>query len=72
MLRRQRQPSPENDAGEPGLRDEALSRDGRFLCAVDADGGRIFGWEVRDGGRLELLGSWGGGIPATVAGLAAD
>jgi 6-phosphogluconolactonase len=30
--------------GRPGLRDEGLSRDGRFLYAVDADSGSIFGW----------------------------
>jgi 6-phosphogluconolactonase len=56
--------------GRPGLRDEDLSGDGRFLYAVDADGGRIFGWSV-EGGRLSPIGSWDG-IPATVAGLAAS
>jgi 6-phosphogluconolactonase (cycloisomerase 2 family) len=55
--------------GESGLRDEDLTRDGRFLYAVDADGGRIFGWRVDDG-VLTALGSWEG-LPATVAGLAA-
>ena len=55
--------------GEPGLRDEDLSADGRFLYAVDADGGRVFGWGVNDG-QLEPLGSWNG-LPATVAGIAA-
>ena len=55
--------------GEPGLRDEDLTGDGRFLYAVDADGGRIFGWRVEDG-ALTALGSWEG-LPATVAGLAA-
>jgi len=55
--------------GQPGLRDEDLSGDGRFLYAIDADTGRIFGWSV-DGGRLAAIGSWDG-IPATVAGLAA-
>jgi 6-phosphogluconolactonase (cycloisomerase 2 family) len=57
--------------GEKGLRDEDLSGDGRFLYAVDADGGRIFGWAVGERGRLEPLGSWEG-VPATVAGLAAS
>jgi 6-phosphogluconolactonase (cycloisomerase 2 family) len=57
--------------GETGLRDEALSGDGRFLYAIDADAGRIFGWAVGDGGRLDALGSWDG-VPATVAGLAAS
>jgi 6-phosphogluconolactonase len=56
--------------GQPGLRDEDLSRDGRFLYAIDADAGRIFGWSVENG-RLSPVGSWDG-IPATVAGLAAS
>src|SRR5215203_2883529 len=57
--------------GMPGLRDEALSSDGRFLYAIDADGGRIYGWSVDAEGALEPVGSWGG-LPATVAGLAAS
>lgn len=57
-------------ARQPGLRDEGLTRDGRFLFALDADAGRIFGWEVDDG-RLKPIGSWDG-LPATVAGLAAS
>jgi 6-phosphogluconolactonase len=57
--------------GQPGLRDEDLSADGRFLYAIDADSQRIFGWAVGDGGSLEPLGSWPG-VPATVAGLAAS
>jgi 6-phosphogluconolactonase len=56
---------------QPGLRDEDLSRDGRFLYAIDADGGRIYGWSVGAEGSLEPVGSWGG-LPATVAGLAAS
>lgn len=56
--------------GQPGLRDEDLSADGRFLYAIDVDSGRIFGWSV-DQGRLSPLGSWSG-IPDTVAGLAAS
>lgn len=55
---------------EPGLRDEDLSGDGRFLYAIDADGGRIFGWRVEEG-ALAPVGSWNG-LPATVAGLAAS
>jgi 6-phosphogluconolactonase (cycloisomerase 2 family) len=58
-------------AGEKGLRDEALSGDGRFLYAIDTDHGRIVGWQVGDGGRLDAVGAWEG-IPATVAGLAAS
>lgn len=57
--------------GMPGLRDEDLSRDGRFLYAIDADGGRIYGWSVGAEGTLEPVGSWDG-VPATVAGLAAS
>jgi 6-phosphogluconolactonase len=57
--------------GEPGLRDEALSGEGRFLYAIDADGGRVYGWSVDPEGTLELIGSWGG-LPGTVAGLAAS
>ena len=56
--------------GMPGLRDEALSGDGRFLYAIDADGGRIYGWSVDADGSLEPVGSWDE-LPATVAGLAA-
>jgi 6-phosphogluconolactonase len=56
--------------GQPGLRDEDLSRDGRFLYAIDADSRRIFGWSVNRG-RLSPIGSWDG-VPATVAGLAAS
>jgi 6-phosphogluconolactonase len=55
----------------PGLRDEDLSIDGRFLYAIDADGGRIYGWSVDADGALESIGSWGG-LPETVAGLAAS
>jgi 6-phosphogluconolactonase len=57
--------------GMPGLRDEDLSSDGRFLYAIDADGGRIYGWSVDTEGSLGPLGSWDG-VPATVAGLAAS
>ena len=57
--------------GQPGLRDEDLSGDGRFLYAIDADGGRIYGWAVGAEGSLEPVGSWEG-VPATVAGLAAS
>jgi 6-phosphogluconolactonase len=57
--------------GMPELRDEALSSDGRFLYAIDADGGRIYGWSVDAEGALEPVGSWGG-VPETVAGLAAS
>ena len=55
--------------GEPGLRDEALSDDGRFLYALHADRRRIFAWEVGGDGSLEPRGS-ADGLPATAAGLA--
>src|SRR5215218_8688800 len=56
--------------GTPGLRDEDITSDGRFLYAIDADGGRIYGWSVDAEGALEPVGSWEG-VPKTVAGLAA-
>ncbi len=56
--------------GQPGLRDEDLTSDGRFLYAIDTDAGKIVGWTVADG-RLSPLGSWDG-LPRTVAGLAAS
>jgi len=57
--------------GRPGLRDEDLSADGRFLYAIDADAGRIYGWTVAGDGSLSLLGDWEG-VPRSVAGLAAS
>jgi 6-phosphogluconolactonase len=57
--------------GMTGLRDEDLSSDGRSLYAIDADGGRIYGWSVDAEGSLEPVGSWDS-VPATVAGLAAS
>jgi 6-phosphogluconolactonase len=56
--------------GRPGLRDEDLSDDGRFLYAIDADQGQIVAWSVDEQGLLSMAGSWGG-VPTTVAGLAA-
>ncbi|HEY8719462.1 lactonase family protein [Pengzhenrongella sp.] len=55
--------------GHPGLRDEDLSRDGRYLYAIDADSRRLFGWAVGERGSLAPIGSWER-LPATVAGLA--
>jgi 6-phosphogluconolactonase len=48
-----------------------LSSDGRFLYAINADGGQIYGWSIEAEGSLEPVGSWDG-VPATVAGLAAS
>jgi 6-phosphogluconolactonase (cycloisomerase 2 family) len=56
--------------GEKGVRDEALSADGRFLYALDADARRVFAFAVRDDGRLDPVGDVDG-LPATAAGLAA-
>ena len=56
--------------GQPGLRDEALTRDGRFLYALHADSRRVYGWKVTGEGTLEPIGSVDG-LPATAAGLAA-
>jgi 6-phosphogluconolactonase len=57
--------------GMTGLRDEDLTADGRFLYAIDADAGRVFGWSVAGDGALVAIGSWEG-VPSTVAGLAAS
>ncbi len=57
--------------GRTGLRDEDLSSDGRFLYTIDADAQHIFGWHVEADGKLVPVGSWGG-LPETVAGLAAS
>jgi 6-phosphogluconolactonase (cycloisomerase 2 family) len=57
--------------GRAGIRDEDLTADGRFLYAVDADAGSVFGWAVDDDGHLTPVGSWNG-LPATAAGLAAS
>ena len=56
--------------GRVGLRDEDLSDDGRFLYAIDTDRGEVAGSEVADNGSLTKIGPWGG-VPTTVAGLAA-
>ena len=56
--------------GRPGLRDEDLSDDGRHLYAIDADQGQVVAWTVDDRGMLTSSGSWGG-LPTTIAGLAA-
>jgi 6-phosphogluconolactonase len=57
--------------GEKGVRDEALSSDGRYLYALDADARKVFGWHVRPDGSLAPVGA-ADGLPATVAGLAAS
>jgi 6-phosphogluconolactonase len=57
--------------GEKGVRDEAISRDGRYLYAIDADAQKVYGWSVGEGGELSAVGEFDG-LPATVAGLAAS
>jgi 6-phosphogluconolactonase len=57
--------------GRKGLRDEAISGDGRYLYAIDADAQKLFGWAVGQGGRLTAIGEFEG-VPDTVAGLAAS
>jgi 6-phosphogluconolactonase len=54
----------------PGLRDEDLSQDGRFLFAIDADKGGVVGWRVEADGSLTAVSSIDG-LPTTIAGLAA-
>jgi 6-phosphogluconolactonase (cycloisomerase 2 family) len=54
----------------PGLRDEDVTDDGRFLFAIDADGGAVLGWRIGTDGSLSRAGSWEG-LPNTIAGLAA-
>jgi 6-phosphogluconolactonase len=57
--------------GQPGIRDEALSSDGKYLYALHADTGRVFGWRVGAEGDLAAIGS-ANGLPPTAAGLAAS
>jgi 6-phosphogluconolactonase len=59
------------ERGEKGLRDEAISGDGRYLYAIDPDAQKLFGWAVGQGGHLMPAGRFGG-VPGTVAGLAAS
>jgi 6-phosphogluconolactonase len=56
--------------GQPGIRDEAISRDGRYLYALHADAQKLFGWAVQNDGGLTPIGTFGD-LPTTVAGLAA-
>jgi 6-phosphogluconolactonase len=57
--------------GQKGVRDEAISRDGRYLYAIDADAQRVFGWTVEPDGQLTPVGEFEG-VPDTVAGLVAS
>ena len=55
----------------PGLRDAGLSEDSMYLFAIDADGGRVMSWSIREGGALTPL-TPRDGLPTTIAGLAAS
>ena len=57
--------------GGKGIRDEVISGDGRYLYAIHADAQKVFGWAVGQAGQLTLVGEFGG-VPDTVAGLAAS
>ena len=57
--------------GEKGIRDEAITRDGRYLYAIDADAQRVFGWAVGGDGELGSIGEFEG-VRRRVAGLAAS
>src|SRR5690242_4446313 len=57
--------------GEKGIRDEAISGDGRYLYAIHADAQKLFGWAGGQGCRPRPVGEFGG-VPGTVAGLAAS
>jgi len=57
--------------GSKGIRDEAISGDGRYLYAIDTGAQKVCGWAVGRGGQLSPVGEFGG-VPATVAGLAAS
>ncbi|HEY2125710.1 MAG TPA: beta-propeller fold lactonase family protein [Streptosporangiaceae bacterium] len=60
-----------NRQGEKGLRDEAISGDGRYLYAIHADARKLCGWAVGQDGQLTPVGEFEG-VPGTVAGLAAS
>jgi 6-phosphogluconolactonase len=57
--------------GEKSLRDEAISGDGRYLYAIDPDAQKVCAWAVGQDGQLTSVGEFGG-VPGTVAGLAAS
>jgi 6-phosphogluconolactonase (cycloisomerase 2 family) len=57
--------------GKAGIRDQAISSNGRFLYALDADAQKVHGWSVDPNGKLEEIGAFEG-VPLTVAGLAAS
>lgn len=58
------------DSGKD-VRDEAITRDGAYLYAIDADAQKLFGWTVNADGSLVAIGAFEG-LPENVAGLAAS
>jgi 6-phosphogluconolactonase len=56
--------------GEKGIRDAARSSDGEWLFALDADARQVFGYRIEKDGTLSPAGA-AGGLPPTIAGLAA-
>jgi 6-phosphogluconolactonase len=56
---------------DKGIRDEAITRDGRYLYAIDPDAQKVFGWTVAADGDLVPIGAFAE-VPDTVAGLAAS
>ena len=48
-----------------------ITGDGRYLYAIDPGAQTLVGWAVGQGGQLAWAGEFGG-LPATVAGLAAS
>lgn len=57
--------------GGKGIRDQAISGDGRYLYAIDTDAQKLCGWAVSQDGQLRPVGEFDG-VPGTVAGLAAS
>ena len=57
--------------GEKGVRDEAITRDGSYLYAIDADARQVSGWSIERDGSLAAIGAFDG-LPETVAGLEAS
>jgi 6-phosphogluconolactonase len=56
-------------SGDKGIRDEAITRDGSYLYAIDADAQLLFCWSIHSNGTLMPIGAFDG-VPGTVAGLA--
>jgi 6-phosphogluconolactonase len=56
--------------GRKGIRDAARTADGTAFFALDADAGQVFAYRIETDGTLAATGAVGG-LPETVAGLAA-